>query len=479
MQNSKNQNAVLHVHNQQLAGDYISPQNHRTHLHKMIHSIASNSYALPRQQNPDVVQNATAIANSSFTMTMPSGTIDMNSALLTSGSRVHPQRASKTKSNSISGIQQLQYKTVKPIKQQQNKVFGQFQSGKAQDGCSPAASFKDNLDYVIANRIQLQEILDEVTHMQQRLPNPKQIVAKAISRTKTEESEPTRKKRSLNNNNEQPSVAYNPYIIGPKPQGNKSSTANGARSFDENASSKVKGIFQQNWIKSKQNGSSSTYVTSPRRSSKPHRVSGNSYSKQQPQTYITFSKQTAASQQQTTRRSTNFALRNSQQKKATLTTGSSSANLITQPAVLKADYKEIKGMTTPGIAVIPPHKISIEHEHAPNNNSKGKSKTIQQTKSTPAKHIAMRTTRTPDCDENAYGQKQDFVQEDPLNNRVSVLSNEASKRIKTDQEHFGNFRITMTASHTKRNRRELVSSSVAGLATTTTQNPATAKSEYG
>ena len=76
--------------------------------------------------------------------------------------------------------------------------------------------------------------------------------------------------------------------------------------------------------------------------------------------------------------------------------------------------------------------------------------------------------RTPDCDENAYGQKQHLSEEDTLNGKIAYhratsLSKEASKRIKTDHEHFGNFRITMTASHSKRGRRQLVSSSIAGL----------------
>ena len=60
-------------------------------------------------------------------------------------------------------------------------------------------------------------------------------------------------------------------------------------------------------------------------------------------------------------------------------------------------------MTTPGIAVIPTHKITKNDQENAISNSKGKSKLSSQTKSTPAKLMAVRTTRTPDCEENAYG----------------------------------------------------------------------------
>ena len=48
----------------------------------------------------------------------------------------------------------------------------------------------NHLEYVIANRIQLQEILDEVTHMEQRMGPGRDVVAKAaLSRTRTEGSD--------------------------------------------------------------------------------------------------------------------------------------------------------------------------------------------------------------------------------------------------------------------------------------------------
>ena len=82
------------------------------------------------------------------------------------------------------------------------------------------------------------------------------------------------------------------------------------------------------------------------------------------------------------------------------------------------------------------------------------------TKSTPATLVVQggnlliaKNTKTPDKGDH----QQDAATTCPVHStmfqpkdRVSNLSKEASKRIKTDQEHFGSFRITMPREDKKR-----------------------------
>ena len=96
---------------------------------------------------------------------MPPGNIDMNSALLTTCTSAKVGHTGNGKA------QHRSYKTM-------NKPMTMGVS------ITPAGQFQDNLDYVISNRIQLQEILDEVTAMQHKLAPPKELVAKAITRIK-------------------------------------------------------------------------------------------------------------------------------------------------------------------------------------------------------------------------------------------------------------------------------------------------------